>query len=113
MNICKGDIVQVIAGDSRYHGKHGKVLSIDKRKGRVLVEGVNIRKKHMRATSKNQQGGIVEKEAPIHISKVMPWCESAGKPSPIVRKQMKDGSRVRVYKINGETVKEKARERAS
>ena len=57
--------------------------------------------------------GRVEKEAPIHISNVMPWCESAGKPSPIVRKQLKDGSRVRAYKINGEIVKEKERERRS
>ena len=113
MNIQKGDIVQVIAGDSRYHGKRGKVLSVDKERGRVMVEGVNIVKKHMRASQQNQQGGIVEKEAPVHISNVMPWCESAGKPSPIVRKQLKDGSRVRVYKINGETVKEKERERKS
>jgi large subunit ribosomal protein L24 len=113
MNIRKGDIVQVIAGDSRYHGKHGKVLSIDKAKSRVLVEGVNIRKKHMKPNAKNQQGGIIEKEAPVHLSNVMPWCEAAGKPSPIVRKTLKDGSRVRVYKINGETVKEKERERRS
>jgi large subunit ribosomal protein L24 len=113
MNIRKGDIVQVIAGDSRYHGKRGKVLSVDQDRGRVLVEGVNIVKKHMRASSQNQQGGIVEKEAPVHISNVMPWCESAGRPSPIVRKLLKDGSRVRVFKINGETVKEKERERRS
>lgn len=113
MNILKGDIVQVIAGDSRYHGKRGKVLSVDKERGRVLVEGVNIVKKHMRASQQNQSGGIVEKEAPVHISNVMPWCESAGRPSPIVRKQLKDGSRVRVYKVNGETVKEKERERKS
>ncbi len=113
MNIRKGDIVQMIAGDSRYHGKHGKVLSVDKAKGRVLVEGVNVRKKHMKPSAKNQQGGIIEKEAPVHLSNVMPWCESAGKPSPIVRKQLEDGSRVRVYKINGETVKEKAREHRS
>jgi large subunit ribosomal protein L24 len=113
MNIRKGDIVQVIAGDSRYHGKRGKVLSVDKARGRVLVEGVHIIKKHMRAQSQNQQGGIVEKEAPIHISNVMPWCESAGKPSPIVRKTLKDGSRVRVYKINGETLKEREQERRS
>lgn len=113
MNIRKGDTVQVIAGDARYHGKHGKVLSIDRANGRVTVEGINIIKKHMRPTAKNQQGGIIEKEGSIHISKVMPWCESAGKPSPIVRRTLKDGKRVRVYKINGETVKENERERRS
>jgi len=107
MNIRKGDVVQVIAGESRYHGKHGKVLSVDRQKSRVTVEGVNMVKKHMRPSANNQQGGIVEREAPIHVSNVMPWCESAGKPSPVVRKTLKDGKRVRVYKINGETLKEK------
>lgn len=107
MNIRKGDVVQVIAGDSRYHGKRGKVLAVDRDKNRVTVEGVNLVKKHMRPSSRNQQGGIVEREAPIHVSNVMPWCETAGKPSPIVRKRLKDGKRVRVYKINGETLKEK------
>lgn len=107
MNIRKGDMVQVIAGDSRYHGKRGKVLFVDRNRGRVTVEGVNLVKKHMRPSAKNQQGGIVEREAPIHASNVMPWCESAGRPSAIVRKQLKDGTRVRAYKVNGETLKEK------
>jgi large subunit ribosomal protein L24 len=107
MNIRKGDMVQVIAGDSRYHGKRGKVLSVNRTKDRVTVEGVNLVKKHMRPGSRNQQGGIVEREAPIHVSNVMPWCDTAGKPSPIVRKRLKDGTRVRAYKVNGETLKEK------
>ena len=107
MNIRKGDEVQVIAGDARYHGKRGKVLAVDHKKERVTIEGINLVKKHMRPSQRNQQGGIVEREAPIHVSNVMPWCDSAGKPSPIVRKRLKDGRRVRVYKINGETLKEK------
>jgi large subunit ribosomal protein L24 len=107
MNIRKGDVVQIIAGDARYHGKRGKVLSVDRARDRVTVEGVNLVKKHMRPSQRNQQGGIVEREAPIHVSNVMPWCDSAGKPSAIVRKRLKDGRRVRVYKINGETLKEK------
>ena len=107
MNIRKGDVVQVIAGDSRFHGKRGKVLSIDRKKNRVMVEGVNMVKKHLRPSASNQQGGIVEREAPIHVSNVMPWCDTVGKPSPIVRKTLKDGKRVRVYKVNGETLKEK------
>ena len=107
MNIRKGDVVQVIAGDSRFHGKKGKVLSVDRKKERVTIEGVNLVKKHMRPSSRNQQGGIVEREAPIHVSNVMPWCDTAGKPSPVVRKRLKDGMRVRVYKVNGETLKEK------
>jgi large subunit ribosomal protein L24 len=107
MNIRKGDVVQVIAGDSRYHGKRGKVLTVDRKRERVTVEGVNMVKKHLRPSSSNQQGGIVEREAPIHASNVMPWCDSAGKPSPIVRKRLENGKRVRVYKVNGETLKEK------
>ena len=107
MNIRKGDVVQVIAGDSRFHGKRGKVLAVDRKRERVTVEGVNMVKKHMRPTSRNQQGGIVEREAPIHVSNVMPWCDTVNKPSPIVRKRLQDGTRVRVYKINGETLKEK------
>jgi large subunit ribosomal protein L24 len=107
MNIRKGDMVQVIAGDSRDHGKRGKVLSVDRKRERVTVEGINLMKKHMRPSSRNQQGGIIEREAPIHISNVMPWCDTVGKPSRIVRKRLKDGTRVRVYKVNGETLKEK------
>lgn len=106
-NIRKGDVVQVITGDAQDHGKRGKVLSIDRKNGRVLVEGVNLVKKHTKPSSTNQQGGIVEKEAPIHVSNVMPWCESAGRPSPIVRKTLDDGRRVRAFKINGETLKDK------
>lgn len=107
MNIRKGDTVLVIAGNSKYHGKRGRVLAMYPKKQRILVEGVNIIKRHTKAQKNNQQGGIVDKEAPIHITNVMPWCESASKPSKITMKRLEDGSRVRIYKINGETVKNK------
>jgi large subunit ribosomal protein L24 len=107
MNIRKGDVVQVITGDARDHGRRGKVLSVDRKNERVLVEGINLIKKHTKPSSQNQQGGIVEKEHPIHISNVMPWCETEGKPSPILRKTLDDGRRVRVFKINGETLKDR------
>ncbi len=67
--IKKDDLVEVIAGKSR--GKRGKVLKVDSEKGRVVVEGANILKKHERPTQANQQGGITEREHPIHISNVM------------------------------------------
>ena len=105
MNLCKGDTVQVISGSIKDHGKRGKVLAVYGDTDRVLVEGVNIVKRHTKPNSTNQQGGIVEKEAPVHVSNVMPWCESASKPSAIVRKKLEDGTRVRVYKVNGETVR--------
>ena len=107
MNIRKGDMVQVIAGDTRDHGRRGKVLKVDRLRERVLVEGINLIKRHTKPSSTNQQGWIVEKESAIHMSNVMPWCETAGKPSRIIRKTLEDGTRVRVFKINGETLKDK------
>ena len=69
MKIKKNDIVEVITGKSR--GKRGKVLKVYDEKSRVLVEGVNIMKRHERPSAKNQQGGINEREFPIHVSNVM------------------------------------------
>ena len=106
MHIRKGDTVVVISGSTKHHGKRGRVLSVNRKSERVLIEGVNIVKRHTKPSSRNQQGGIIEKEAPVHISNVMPWCESAGRASKIVIKTLEDGSRVRVFRINGETVKD-------
>jgi len=102
MNIRKGDTVVVITGADK--GRRGRVLRAIPEEDRVVVEGVNMIRRHTRPSSRNQQGGIVEREAPIHVSNVMAWCESAGQPSKIGRKQLADGSRVRVYKVNGETL---------
>lgn len=106
MHIRKGDTVVVITGRSQDHGKKGRVLAVYPKKERLLVEGINIVKRHTKPQRANQQGGIVEKEAPIHISNVLPWCESISKPSKIRMKRLEDGSRVRVYKATGETVKD-------
>jgi len=102
MNIRKNDTVLVITG--KYKGRRGRVLRVFPKESRLLVEGVNMIKRHTRPTNRQQQGGIVEREGPIHISNVMPWCEAAGAPSKIVMKRLADGTRVRVYKINGETL---------
>ncbi|MFP4500013.1 MAG: 50S ribosomal protein L24 [Candidatus Hydrogenedentota bacterium] len=102
MHIRKDDTVVVTQG--KYKGSRGRVLAVYPKKERILVEGVNMVKKHQRPSSRNQQGGIVEREAPIHLSNVMPWCDSAKKPSPIKMKRLEDGSRVRVFKLNGETL---------
>ena len=69
LKIKKGDTVRVIAGKD--NGKEGKVVSIDRKNGRVLVEGINMITKHMKPSAANQNGGIVKKEAPIDISNVM------------------------------------------
>jgi len=102
MHVRRNDTVVVLSG--KYKGRRGRVLQVYPKRDRILVEGVNIIKRHTRPSTRNQQGGIVEREAPVHISKVMPWCEAAGRPSKIVMKRLEDGTRVRMYKINGETL---------
>ncbi len=102
MHIRKNDTVLVTRG--KYKGRRGRVLEVYPKKQRLLVEGVNMMKRHTRPSARNQSGGIVEREAPIHVSNVMPWCESAAAPSKIVMKRLEDGTRVRSWKINGETL---------
>ncbi len=91
----KGDSVMVIAGRDR--GKIGKILSVQVDAGRVMVEKINIVKRHTKPTQKNKQGGILEREAPLAISNVMPYCEAIQKPSRIRMKKFDDGRKVRVY----------------
>ena len=94
----RGDTVQVMAG--RDKGKTGKILGIQD--GRVTVERVNIIKRHTRANpSKNVRGGIVEKEAPVHISNVMMVCPGCGKHTRIGRNTQADGTRARVCRRCG------------
>lgn len=76
-NIKKSDIVEVICGDHR--GARGKVLKVDVRKQQVVVEGINLVYRHVRPTRKNPQGGRIQKEAPIHISNVLPYDSSSGR----------------------------------
>ena len=76
-HIRKNDVVEVIAGDHR--GARGKILRIDPRRDLVVVEGVNMVYRHVRPTRRNPQGGRVQKEAPIHVSNVLPYDSGAGK----------------------------------
>ena len=77
LHIRKNDIVEVISGDHR--GARGKVLRLDPKRQQVVVEGVNIVYRHVRATRRNPQGGRLQKEAPIHISNVLPYDAGAGR----------------------------------
>ncbi len=88
MHIHKNDNVIVIAGNSR--GKSGKVLKMYPETFRVIIEGVNIIKRHSRPTQKNPQGGIVQKEAPVHASNVMVICPKCNKPARVGSKAVKD-----------------------
>ena len=99
MKIKKGDNVKVIAGKD--NGKEGKVLSVDRKSGRVLVEGVNMITKHTKPSVANQNGGIVQKEAPIAISNVM--YVHNGKATRIGFK-MENGKKVRFAKSTGDVI---------
>ena len=94
-SVKKGDVVMVVAGKER--GKTGKVLHVDRRNGRVTVEKLNIIKRHTKPNAKNRQGGILEREGLMAISNVMPYCESATKPSRVRMKIFEDGRKARVY----------------
>ena len=99
MKIKTGDTVKVIAGKDK--DKEGKVLSVDKKTGRVVVEGVNMLTKHAKPSASNQQGGIINKEAPIDASNVM-YVQN-GKATRIGYK-VEDGKKVRVAKKTGEVI---------
>ncbi len=99
MKIKKGDTVKVIAGKD--NGKEGKVVSVDKKNGRVLVEGINMITKHTKPSAANQNGGIVQKEAPIDISNVMYVHE--GKPTRIGFR-MENDKKVRFAKSTGKVI---------
>ncbi|NSL52581.1 50S ribosomal protein L24 [Calidifontibacillus erzurumensis] len=101
MHVKKGDKVQVISGKDK--GKQGVVLAAYPKKDRVLVEGVNIVKKHSKPTQMNPQGGIISKEAPIHVSNVMPIDPKTGKPTRVGYKVI-DGKKVRIAKRSGEVL---------
>jgi len=100
MKVVKNDTVLVVSGN--FKGKKGKVLKVFPKEQRVIVEGVHFIKRHTRKTQKNPQGGIVEKEAPIHVSNVLVVCPKCGNPARVGRKVLQDGKRVRVCKGCGE-----------
>jgi len=103
LHIKKGDTVMVIAGDSK--GQQGRVLVVDIEKEKIMVEGVNVVKKHSRPTNKTPKGGIIEKEAPIHISNLK-VIDSSGKPTRVGRKiDEKTNKVVRYSKKTGEVIK--------
>jgi len=99
-HVRKGDTVVVVAGKER--GKKGKVLRVIPEKGRVVVERLNLIKKHQRPTQKVLQGGIIEREGSIHLSNVMLVDPSSDKPTRVGMKALADGKKVRVARRSGE-----------
>lgn len=103
LHIKKGDTVIVNAGDNK--GAQGKVLEIIVDKQRAIVEGVNLISKHTKPNAKHPQGGIIKKEAPIHISNLQPVDTKTGKATRVGRKVNADGKLVRYSKRSGEEIK--------
>ncbi len=102
--IKKGDVVIAIAGKERFSRKTGKVLHIDKKKGTAIVQGLNFVKRHTRPSQQNQKGGIIEKEAPIALSNLMPYCPASKKGTRVGTRVLADGTRVRYSKRSGESL---------
>ncbi|MDF0644822.1 MAG: 50S ribosomal protein L24 [Nitrospira sp.] len=102
VRIRKGDTVVVIVGRDR--GKSGKVLSVDRTAGRVVVEKLNMIKRHTKPNQKVKQGGILEREAPLAISNVMFLCPVTQKPTRLGVRVQADGTRVRFSKKSQDVV---------
>jgi len=96
--IRTGDTVAVIAGDDK--GKRGKILRIIPEKNRVLIEGVNLVYKHLRKSQQNPNGGRIRREAPVHMSNVMPIDPDSNEPTRVSYREV-DGKRVRVGRASG------------
>lgn len=96
LRIKKGDTAIVLTG--RNNGKSGRVLSVMPSKEKVIVEGLNIVKRHMKPSKKYAQGGIIERESPLHISNIMLMCPKCNKPTKIGNAVLEDGRKLRTCK---------------
>ena len=102
MNVTKGDTVRVMRGDDK--GREGKVLRIYPKTGRVLVEGINMVKKHRKARNADEQSGIIEMPAPIHHSNVMLLDPKSGRPTRLRTRIDEDGTKERLAAKSGESI---------
>ena len=100
--VKKNDKVIVLSGKER--GKIGAILKVDTEKDRVVIEKVKMVKRHTRPGGNNAQGGIIEKEAPIHISNLMLICNRCAEPTRVGKRILEDGSKVRICKKCGELI---------
>ncbi len=100
LHVKKGDQIVVISGKDK--GKKAKVLVALPKEGKIIVEGVNMSKKHKKPSGQMQQGGIINQESPINASKAMLWCDRCKKGVRIGKKILQDGTKVRYCKSCGE-----------
>lgn len=101
LKVKKGDIVKVIAGNDR--GRRGEVMRVFPQEQRVIVKGVNIITKHQRPTARQREGGIIEREAPIHLSNVLVICPVCDRPTRVGFTFTETGEKLRVCKQCGES----------
>lgn len=94
--IRKNDTVYIVLGKDK--GKTGRVLKVFPRKNRAIVEGINLCRRHMRQTRQDRPGGIIEKENPIHLSNIMPYCTKCKRGVRVGYKILEDGSKIRICK---------------
>ena len=102
MNIRKNDNVLVIAGKDK--GKKGKVRRVDPKHERITVEGINMIKKHARATGRVRQAGVIEREDPLHVSSVALLCGRCNRPARVGFRVLEDGKRVRICRSCQEVI---------
>lgn len=102
IKIKKNDQVMILKG--REQGKTGRVIKVDPGKGRILIEKLNLVKRHAKPSAKQKQGGIIEKEAPLAVSNVMLICDKCKGPVRVGKKVLDDGKRVRCCKKCGEVL---------
>jgi large subunit ribosomal protein L24 len=102
LRVTKGDTVRVISGE--FKGKEGKVLRVLPHKAKVVIEGLNVVKKHKRASQSGDEGGIIQFPAPIHVSNVMLLDPKSGEPTRIKRRKDKDGTVERVSMASGQPI---------
>jgi len=102
LHVSRGDTVRVVRGDDK--GKEGKVVRVYRKTGRIIVEGVNIVKKHRRARSAEEQSGIIDMPAPIHASNVMLLDPQSGEPTRTRRQIDEDGTKERIAVKSGEAL---------
>ena len=96
LNVKKDDTVVVITGKDK--GKQGKILAVDPKGGKVVVEGINMVSRHTKPRRQGEEGGIIKKEAPMYACKVMRVCPKCGKATRPAHKTLADGKKVRVCK---------------
>ena len=103
LHVKTGDTVKLLTGDDQYRGKTGKVLEVSPEEGKVIVEGINVVKKHVKPRKAGDPSGIIETESAIYACKVQLVCPKCNKPTRVGAKINEDGSKDRVCKKCGET----------